>query len=435
MLARPEIKVVILAAGSSLRFKPGPKALPPPRGADLLNLTVKSLNLLGIDSPLVVVNQVQTEVRELLRQLGGQELVNPNPERGMFSSIQLVFGQSQNQAALILPVDAAFLSVDSLLSVMAYFLSLPDRDFLAVLPAYGPDLGHPPLIGSQLIKELLAYQGPGGLRGALAQKGATWAESQSVSQARLPQGPLPIENSRLRYLALDDPLILTDIDTRDDLERFNQIKKNSSFVPRATPQKALTLLALAGSPRKFEHSLAVAAGALRLALALGSPALELTFMGGLLHDLSHDQKRHAQRARERLLELAWPKSLASVVGCHTELSENFRSILKLTPRSNHNINEPLTSDEIEATFCVYLADKYIKGSKLVDLETRFNPDWAEERPEAKPYIAQRHQEALALDVWFKERLKEPIEKILITPSHSPLERLLVLAQGGPIGPF
>ncbi|MDR2302856.1 MAG: NTP transferase domain-containing protein [Deltaproteobacteria bacterium] len=435
MLLRPKILVVILAAGSSVRFKPGPKALPPPKGADLLNLTVKSLRLLGLNSPLAVANPAQGEVIGLIRELGCRELVNPNPERGMFSSIRLVFAQSQGEAALILPVDAALVSVDSILSVIDHFLGLPQRDDLAALPAYGRDLGHPPIIGSKLVKELLAYEGQGGLRGALAQRGGTEAETQSVGLARLPEGPLPIENSRLRYLPLDDPLVLTDIDTREDLERFNQIKKNSVFVPKPTPRKALTLLALAGVERKFDHSLAVAAGALRLARAIKSSALELTFMGGLLHDLAHGDKGHADRAMERVLEIGWPKELATVVGRHTELSENLRAVLKLIPRTGEKLNDPLTADEIEATFCVHLADKYIKGPKLVDLETRFNPDWALERPEAKPYIAQRREDALALDLWFKRRLNDPVEKILTTPSDSPLEGLLAMANGGPVGPL
>ena len=86
---------------------------------------------------------------------------------------------------------------------------------------------------------------------------------------------------------------------------------------------------------------------------------------------------------------------------------------------------------LKAAFCVHLADKYIKGDKLISLETRFNPDWAADRPEALPFIAARREDALALDNWFKERLPWPVERVLTTPLDHEYERLITEAAGSP----
>ncbi|MDR1676836.1 MAG: NTP transferase domain-containing protein [Deltaproteobacteria bacterium] len=433
MPERKKIKAIILAAGESVRFKPGPKALPPPLGADLLNLTVKSLALVGLVEPMVIVNPKQPKVKELVIALGCPYLVNPRPELGMFSSVKLVFAQAKGEAALVLPVDAGFLTADSILTVIDYFLALDGHDHLAILPAYGEKLGHPPIIGPRLLSDILLYEGQGGLRGALAHQTESSAESKAIMEASLPKKEDRSADSKLRYLPLTDPLILTDIDNREDLSYFEEVRKNSAFIPTPTAEKALTLLELGGVERKKSHCLAVAVAALRLAQAIGSEALFLTFISGVLHDLCHGQNNHAEKARERLLSLGW-EQVAAVVGNHTELSESVRTAIGLKPRSTDFKEQKLSSAILEASLCVYQADKYLKGSSLVDLETRFSPTWARDNSEVLAYIQLRKEDALDLDDWFKKRLSAPIEKILITPTGHPLEQLADQAAGGSAGP-
>ncbi|MDR2368237.1 MAG: NTP transferase domain-containing protein [Deltaproteobacteria bacterium] len=428
-MVKPRILAVILAAGDSVRFKPGPKALPPPRGAGLLGLCAGSLGLLGFAEPLVIVNPRQPEVIALSRELGCRAVVNPSPERGMFSSFRLVFEGAPGEAALVLPVDAGFVTADSILSVIAHFLGLGGRDGLAVLPAHGGRLGHPPVIGADLVARILAGDGEGGLRGALAR--AAGDGGAAVMGALRPGGSG--EAGALRFLDVADPLVLTDIDTRGDLGTFEAIRDKSTFRPAVTPGKALALLALAGPERKFRHALAVAVAALRLAGALAPGACELAFAGGLLHDLCHGERDHAGKAAERVTALGWEAPLAAVVGAHTELPEPLRAMIGLAPRGPGGGGE-WDRDTAMAAFCVHLADKYVKGPRLVGLAARFDPRWARDRPGVRPFIEARKADALALDAWVRARVGEGIEGILTGPGGSGLERLADGAAGCPAGP-
>jgi CTP:molybdopterin cytidylyltransferase MocA len=360
----------------------------------------------------------------------------------MFSSVKMAFEGSDGQATLVLPVDAGFVTPDSILSVIAYFLGLEGRDNLAVIPAYGGYLGHPPVIGQEFQRKVLFYKGERGLRGALAYHVKSREESEAVMAAKMP-GPESLGSpSSLRYLALDDPLVLTDIDTHGDLKRFEIVRSKSVFRPVPTAEKALALMALACPETKIAHSLIVAIASLRLALAIGSKALSLAFVGGALHDLCHGLRDHAMAARDRLALIGWPEEVSAVVGNHTEIHGRLRQAIGLEPMApkagplswSHAGHPEVTRELMEATLCVHLADKYIMGTELVGLEARFNPAWAKDMPEAWPYIAARRLDALAIDKWFKDRLPEPIEKVLVTPMDHPLESLAFRAAGSPVGP-
>jgi CTP:molybdopterin cytidylyltransferase MocA len=433
MLARPAIRAAVLAAGGSVRFRPGPKALPPPKGADLLNLSVKSLALLGLDRPLAAVNPGQPEVIELAAELGCAIAVNPNPELGMFSSVRLVLERTEGQATVVLPVDAGLVSADSILSAISHFLGLEGREDLAVLPAHEESLGHPPVIGPGLIRKILLWDGAGGLRGALAAEAGAGEEARAVLAAKLPRAEGPAPGSALRYLPLDDPMVLADVDTREDLRRLEEIKASAAFRPSPSPGKALTLLALAGPERKTEHCLAVGVAALRLALAIGSESSSLAFICGVLHDIRHGTPRHAWEAGELIEKLGWTEA-AIGVRSHTELDGPLRRAIGLADDRPGPGPSELPSGLVEVCLCVHLADKYIKGPHLVDLETRFSPDWANDSPEVQDIIARRLQDAMRLDRWFEERLKAPVATVLRTPSLHHLESLANSAAGGPAGP-
>ncbi|MDR1309796.1 MAG: NTP transferase domain-containing protein, partial [Deltaproteobacteria bacterium] len=208
MLERPELGAVILAAGDSTRFQPGPKALPPPRGADLLARSVAALALAGLERPTVVANPGQPAVIRLAGDLGCRVIVNPDPGRGMFSSVRLAFAGAGGESVLVLPVDAGLVSADSILSVAARFMELGwEGRGLAVLPAQGGRLGHPPAIGRDLLGTLASYGGPGGLRGAMAGLAGSREEAGAVLGARLPAAGQAGQGSRLRFLSLDDPMV------------------------------------------------------------------------------------------------------------------------------------------------------------------------------------------------------------------------------------
>ena len=66
-------------------------------------------------------------------------------------------------------------------------------------PQYQMRRGHPPLIRYDLAEEILAYDDPGGLRALLKR-----------------------HQNRARNVSVEDPFILLDVDTREDLIRLKE---------------------------------------------------------------------------------------------------------------------------------------------------------------------------------------------------------------------
>ncbi|MDR1296141.1 MAG: NTP transferase domain-containing protein [Deltaproteobacteria bacterium] len=444
MLGKPNIEVVILAAGDSSRFSPGHKALPEPEGAGLLAELLGSLALIGFEKPLVVVGPKFPEVGRLALELGARTTVNREPDRGMFSSVLTGLSCARYRSAVaFLPVDAGLVSPDSILSLVSFWSEFgPQKNSLAVLPAHGGRLGHPPVLGGHLAAWVRAWGGGRGLRGALASlAGAGW-ERGMVLEGLLPPGG-PGRDSALRYLPLDDPMTLCDVDTREDLARFREIREGSLFAPGPTPQKALTLLALCGAPHKLDHSLSVAVGALRLAVALesagaGAGAAVLAFVGGILHDLDHGKRRHAKFAMRHLTSLGWEEA-ALVVGEHTSLGNGCRRYLgwPLSPFAREQDGEDggpevMAGPVALASLCVHMADKCIKGPRLVDMDTRFDPENHNiSSPAGLVKLRLRRADCEALEGWFERLLDRPVRDVIMTPGGHPLEDLVCGVAGTP----
>lgn len=103
----------------------------------------------------------------------------------MYDSIQLGLAAVPEECSHILftPVDIPFVSPESIQAVM-------NTDGKLVFPSYHYKKGHPLKISKEFFSALLSYNGEAGLRGALRS---------------LPVSP--------EYAEVDDPFILTDMDT------------------------------------------------------------------------------------------------------------------------------------------------------------------------------------------------------------------------------
>jgi CTP:molybdopterin cytidylyltransferase MocA len=99
-------------------------------------------------------------------------------------------------AAFILPVDTPLVAPASLRALAS---GLCGSGALVAHPVHGGERGHPPLIARPAFAALRAHSGPGGRRSALAALG--------------PEASLDVE--------LEDPRVLLDIDTPEDLEAAN----------------------------------------------------------------------------------------------------------------------------------------------------------------------------------------------------------------------
>src|SRR5688572_24807584 len=115
---------VVTAAGSAERFG-GKKLLTPIDGTPLLDHTIRALLDGGVAEVIVVVGRdARAELeRDVTAMLDPRVRVveNPDPSRGMFSSIQEGVAEAQGDAILVMPGDMPFVSPDTVRAVITVY--------------------------------------------------------------------------------------------------------------------------------------------------------------------------------------------------------------------------------------------------------------------------------------------------------------------------
>jgi molybdenum cofactor cytidylyltransferase len=118
------------------------------------------------------------------------KVINPDPSRGMFSSIQAGLLAADGDPVLVLPADMPFVSAATIAAVLAASTQAPR----IVVPVHGGRRGHPVAFPASLREALLREPPTSTLKRALAGAGAEWTE-----------------------LPVDDTGVLRDIDELGDL--------------------------------------------------------------------------------------------------------------------------------------------------------------------------------------------------------------------------
>lgn len=204
-----KISAVILAAGAGTRLGGVAKALlAGKRERTFLASILATAREVGLDEPIVVVGPPFGDaVAAHARELDARVVVNPQPERGMASSVALGFGALAGlasawtvdapgstagdviRAAWLWPVDHPDVQAPTLRHLMS---ALMQHD--AARPVYDGRGGHPPLIGRSMFARLAGCADvDGGARNVLAA-----ADTVDV--------------------AIDDRGCVRDVDTAADLE-------------------------------------------------------------------------------------------------------------------------------------------------------------------------------------------------------------------------
>jgi molybdenum cofactor cytidylyltransferase len=188
---------VVTAAGYAKRFG-GKKLLAPIAGEPLLDHTIRSLLEAGVSEVIVVVG---TEARrELTRDVSAMSdprvrpVENPDPSRGMFSSIQIGVATASGDTLLVLPGDMPYVRPETIRAVIAKFRERP----AIVSPRYNGKRGHPIAM-------------PLALRDEIARTAPTANLHEVI---RRHQGE-PVD------LDVNDAGVVRDVDTPADLERPN----------------------------------------------------------------------------------------------------------------------------------------------------------------------------------------------------------------------
>jgi CTP:molybdopterin cytidylyltransferase MocA len=192
--AEKDIAAIILAAGRSERmgqFKP----LMSIGEETVIERVIGLFHQTGILGILVVVGCEAELLRPVVEKLGVRGIANPDWEQGMFSSVQAGVRQldASCRAFFLMPADMPLVCPGTIRALLEAF-NKENADVCR--PVHGGKRGHPPLISASLIRPILDEKEPAGLRALLA---------------RYQSGTVEV--------ACDDPGILIDLDTPDDLKK------------------------------------------------------------------------------------------------------------------------------------------------------------------------------------------------------------------------
>lgn len=146
---------VVTAAGSAERFG-GKKLLTPIDGEPLLDHTIRALLDGDVAEVIVVVGrdaraELERDVNSMLDPRV-RPVENPDPSRGMFSSIQEGVAQAQGDMILVMPGDMPYVSPDTVRAVIAAYA----REPAIVSPRYRGKRGHPVVLPASLRDEIRA---------------------------------------------------------------------------------------------------------------------------------------------------------------------------------------------------------------------------------------------------------------------------------------
>ena len=149
------IETVVLAAGAGRRLGVVAKATLVVAGETYLARIGRLSREIGAAPPKVVVGRPHLdETADEARRLGLEVVVNPEPERGMGSSVAVAFAHlvafgSKSAAALLWPVDHPMVRASTVRDLCARVS--PAR---VVIPVHAGRGGHPVLVGADLWPEL-----------------------------------------------------------------------------------------------------------------------------------------------------------------------------------------------------------------------------------------------------------------------------------------
>ena len=148
------ITPIILAAGDSTRMG-YPKALLPIGGETFLNRILRILQNAGLGIPRIILGRAAEMIRPTVGIPSAAIRINPDPDRGQLSSIQLglLSLDSSAQAAMIWPVDQPAISGDLVRSLAEQFLQ---SESLIAYPKRGDKRGHPAIFHRDLFQEFMS---------------------------------------------------------------------------------------------------------------------------------------------------------------------------------------------------------------------------------------------------------------------------------------
>jgi molybdenum cofactor cytidylyltransferase len=198
----PSFAGVILAAGESSRMGadkallPWPPQVPgqAPSNQTFLSSAIGSL-MLSTDFILIVAGKNEAALAPIAYAHGASVVINPDPSRGQFSSLQVGLHEVLNRgrdAAIITLIDRPPVSTATVLLLREAYESAPPNIW-AVIPEFSGKHGHPYLAGRELIELFL--------------QAAPTASAREIEHNH---------QNHVRYVPVSDPFVALNINTPED---------------------------------------------------------------------------------------------------------------------------------------------------------------------------------------------------------------------------
>lgn len=195
----PSFCGVILAAGESSRMG-RPKALLPWGRGTFLSAAINALNPYT-DMVIVVAGRNRAQIEPIVDANAAFLVVNPDPDRGQFSSLQCGLQEVLNRgrdAAIVTLVDRPPAAPTTVHFLRNEYLRLIRSDKIwTVVPDCNGQHGHPIVVGREMITTVL--------------------DAPATANARDLMHANP---SRIAYVPVNDPFVAMNIDTPEDYERL-----------------------------------------------------------------------------------------------------------------------------------------------------------------------------------------------------------------------
>lgn len=197
MARAPSFCGLILAAGESSRMGRD-KALLPWSGTTFLGGAIDLLAPLT-DMVIVVAGRNADNLRPLIDAAAAYLVVNPDPQRGQFSSLRVGVQEVLNRgrdAAIVSLVDRPPARPETVWRLKEEFLRSAE-EIWAVVPEHAGRHGHPLIIGREMIDAFL--------------RAPATANARQIEHQHQPH---------IRYVTVEDPLVVLNVDTPEDYQRI-----------------------------------------------------------------------------------------------------------------------------------------------------------------------------------------------------------------------
>ena len=160
-----------------------------------------------VDMVVVVAGNNERTIAPVVYANGASLVVNPEPARGQFSSLQTGLQEVLNRgrdAALITLVDRPPVKPNTVQTLLSTFEKALGRWKWAVIPEYQGKHGHPMLAGREMIEAFL--------------KAPDTSNARDIEHANV---------AKIDYVVVDDPLVTVNVDTPEEYAALSKVLQSN----------------------------------------------------------------------------------------------------------------------------------------------------------------------------------------------------------------